>query len=100
MKKKQSLVYVNFAPYDNAGRILDYLIQNFSVVLHFSYDHLRLKKGRRSKLTLYKNGEIVFAKNLIWLRTHPTLLFPSLPLVAAVIMLQTIWYTFVYKKIW
>lgn len=98
MKKKQSIVYVNFAPYDNAGRILDYLIQNFSVVLHFSYDHLRLKKGRRSKLTLYKNGEIVFAKNLIWLRTHPTLLFPSLPFVAVVIALQTIWYTFIYQK--
>lgn len=98
MKKKKSIVYVNFAPYDNAGRILDYLLMNFSVVLHFSYDHLRLKKGRRSKLTFYKNGRIVFAKNLIWLRTHPTLLFPSLPFVAAAIMLQTIWYTFVYQK--
>lgn len=98
MKKKQSIVYVNFAPYDNAGRILDYLVKNFSVVLHFSYDHLRLKKGRRSKLTLYKNGKIVFTKNLIWLRTHPALLFLSLPFVAATIMLQTIWYTFVYQK--
>lgn len=98
MRKKQSIVYVNFAPYDNAGRILDYLIQNFYVVLHFSYDHLRLKKGRRSKLTLYKNGKIVFAKNLIWFRTHPALLFLSLPFVAAAIMLQTIWYTFIYQK--
>lgn len=98
MEKKQSIVYVNFAPYDNAGRILDYLVENFCVVLHFSYDHLRLKKGRRSKLTLYKNGKLVFSKNLIWLRTHPTLLFLSLPFVAAVIMLQTIWYTFVYQK--
>lgn len=98
MKEKQSIVYVNFAPYDNAGRILDYLVQNFSVVLHFSYDHLRLKKGRRSKLTLYKNGKIVFAKNLIWLRTHPLFLFPSLPFVAMAIILQTIWHTFIYRK--
>lgn len=98
MKEKQSIVYVNFAPYDNAGRILDYLVQNFSVVLHFSYDHLRLKKGRRSRLTLYKNGKIVFAKNLIWLRTHPALLFISLPFVAAAIILQTLWYTFTYRK--
>lgn len=98
MTKKQSIVYVNFAPYDNAGRILDYLIQNFYIVLHFSYDHLRLKKGRRSKLTLYKNGKIIFAKNLIWLRTHPLFLFPSLPFVAVAIILQTIWYTFIYKK--
>lgn len=98
MKKRQSIIYINFAPYDNAGRILDYLVQNFSFVLHFSYDHLRLKKGRRSKLTLYKNGKIVFSKNLIWLRTHPTLLFPSLPFVAIAIILQTIWHTFIHHK--
>lgn len=98
MKGNKSIVYVNFAPYDNAGRILDYLVENFSVVLHFSYDHLRLKKGRRSKLTLYKNGKVVFTKNLIWLRTHPAILFLSLPFVAAAIISQTIWHTFIYQK--
>lgn len=98
MKGKQSIVYVNFAPYDNAGRILDYLVQNFAIVLHFSYDHLRLKKGRRSRLTLYKNRKIVFSKNLIWLKTHPLFLFPSLPFVAAAIMLQTICYTFIHQR--
>lgn len=97
MKKGKSIIYINFAPYDNAGRILDFLVQNFSVVLHFSYDHLRLKKGRRSKLTIYKNGTIIFAKNLIWMRTHPLLLFPSLPFVAAGIMIQTLWYVFIYQ---
>src|SRR3989344_2171376 len=97
MKKGKSIVYVNFAPYDNAGRILDFLVQNFSVVLHFSYDHLRLKKGRRSKLTLYKDEKIIFTKNLIWLRTHPSLLFPSLPFVAIGIMIQTLWCVFAYQ---
>ena len=98
MKKSRSIVYVNFAPYDNAGRILDYLIDNFSIVLHFSYDHLRLKKGRRSKLTLYNNGEIIFAKNLIWIRTHPLLLFPSLPIIATAIIVQTFLYVFIYQR--
>jgi len=98
MKKGKSIVYVNFAPYDNAGRILDYLVQNFSIVLHFSYDHLRLKKGRRSILALYNNREKVFSKNLIWLRTHPFLLFPSLPFVAIAIIVQTLWYVFIYSK--
>lgn len=98
MKKRSSIVYVNFAPYDNAGRILDYLIENFSVVIHFSYDHLRLKKGRRSKLTVYKNGTPIFEKNLIWLRTHSILLFPSLPLVALLIIGQSLWYIFRLKS--
>lgn len=98
MEKRKSIVYANFAPYDNAGRILDYFVDNYYLVLHFSYDHLRLKKGRRSKLTLYRNGKKVFSKNLIWLRTHPFLLFPSLPFVAIAIFLQTLWYVFIYKE--
>lgn len=97
MKKNRSIVYVNFAPYDNAGRILDYLVNNFHIVLHFSFDHLRLKKGRRSNLTLYKDGRSVFSKNLIWLRTHPFFLFPSLPFVAMAIMAQTLFYVFFYS---
>lgn len=95
--KKKSIVYVNFAPYDNAGRILDYLTDNFSIVLHFSFDHLRLKKGRRSKLTLYKDGKLLFSKNLIWLRTYPFFLFPSLPFVALAIILQTFWYVLKFR---
>jgi len=97
--KNKTIVYVNFAPYDNAGRILDYLIENFSVVIHFSYDHLRLKNGRRSKLAIYRNGLLIKQKNLFWLRTNPFLLFPSLPFVATAIMIQTLWYVIVYRKI-
>lgn len=98
MKKSSSIVYVNFSPYDNAGRILDYVIKNFNIVIHFSYDHLRLKKGRRSKLSVYENGRLVFKKNLIWLRTRSLLLFPSLPFVAFFIMIQSFWYIAKFKK--
>lgn len=100
MKKRQSIVYVNFTPYDNTGKILDFIISNFSLVLHFSYDHLRLKNGRRSRLMLYKNKKIIFQKDLIWLRTNSWLLFPSLPLVALAIFLQTMWYTHRLKNIY
>lgn len=99
---KKRIVYVNFAPYDNAGRMLDFLVNNFSLVLHFSYDHLRLKNGRRSTLTVYKEGEQIFKKPLLWMRTPHSLLFFSLPLVAAAIIWQTYWevrrYTQKYGK--
>ena len=88
---KKRIVYVNFAPYDNAGRILDFLVNNFSLVLHFSYDHLRLKNGRRSILFIYKDGEQIFKKDLLWMRTPSPLLFFSLPLVAIAIIWQTFW---------
>lgn len=96
--KKSKVIYINFAPYDNAGRILDYLVDNFFVVVHFSYDHLRLKKGKRSQLTVYKNGKIIYQKNLLWLRTHPFFLFFSLPFVALAILFQTIYYSYIFKK--
>lgn len=96
---RKKIIYVNFAPYDNAGRILDFLVNSFSVVVHFSYDHLRLKNGRRSTLTVYKNKKKVLHKNLLWMRTPEPFLFLSLPLVALVILLQTIFEVFKqYKK--
>lgn len=98
MKNIKKIIYINFAPYDNAGRILDFLIENFPVVIHFSYDHLRLKNGRRSQIYVYENGQRVYHKNLLWLRTHPILLFPSLPFVALAILWQTIWEIHLQKK--
>jgi len=97
MKKKLSIIYVNFSPYDNAGRILDYLISHFPLIIHFSYDHLRLKNGRKTNiLTVYRNGKAVKSQTLIPIRTPEFLRFPSLPLVAFLIFIQTYWYS---KKI-
>jgi len=92
MRKNKSIIYVNFSPYDNAGRILDFLVANFSEVINFSYDHLRLKNGRKTNiLTLYRNGKAVKTETLIPIRTPEILRFPSLPLVAFLIFIQTYW---------
>lgn len=98
MKQKLSIVYVNFSPYDNAGRILDFLCSTFDTVIHFSYDHLRLKNGRKTNiLTIYSHGHIIQQKKLFPLRTPDYLRFFSLPGVAALILFQTLWYTYTYK---
>ncbi len=92
--KTKSIVYVNFAQYDNTGRILDYLRHNFDVTVQFSYDHLRLKNGRKTNfLRIYKNGDLIEEKKLLSLRTPPFFLFASLPIVAILMMGQTIFYT-------
>lgn len=94
MKKNGSIVYVNFSPYDNAGRILDFLREAFPTVIHFSYDHLRLQNGRKTNLlTVYRHGEVAEKRTLIPLRTPEWLRFPSLPGVAILIFLQTLWHT-------
>lgn len=92
--KDKNIVYVNFAQYDNTGRILDFLTENFSIVAHFSYDHLRLKNGRpTSYFRVYKKRKLILEEKLIGFRVPAPLLFPSLPLVALSMFLQTIWYS-------
>lgn len=99
-KRKKSIIYVNFSPYDNAGRILDFLVENFPVVLHFSFDHLRLKNNRRTNiLRVFQNGKLKQQIKLISFRVPEALLFPSLPLVALLIITQTFWYVAKFKKI-
>lgn len=98
MSINKSIIYVNFSPYDNAGRIINFLISHFGTVIHFSYDHLRLKNGRKTNiLTIYKNGRVVERKKLFPLRTPDFLRFFSLPGVAVLIFLQTLWYSYAYK---
>jgi len=99
MRKQESIVYVNFDPYDNSGKVLDYLIEHFSLVVHFSYDHLRLKHGRKNNLlSIYKKKVLIKRKRLLHLRTIPILLYPSLPLVAMLIIVQTIIYARLLSK--
>jgi glycosyltransferase involved in cell wall biosynthesis len=98
MKNNHTIVYINFSPYDNAGRILDFLISNYAVVIHFSYDHLRLKNGRNTNiLSVYEHGKISLQRKLIPLRTPELLRFPSLPAVAFLIFLQTLYYAWRFK---
>lgn len=95
-----AIIYVNFSQYDNTGRILDYLKEHFTYVLHFSYDHLRLKNGRKTNLiTLYQKGHAPQRNTLYSLRTPSSLLFLSLPLVGILMVFQTIKHAIIYKKI-
>lgn len=97
--KKRSIVYVNFSQYDNTGRILDYLTDNFTYVLHFSFDHLRLKNGRKANyVKFYKNGKLIKLTRLFSIRTPSFLLFPSLPLVAVLMFSQTAYHSFLFKR--
>lgn len=94
MKKtneKASVIYINFSQYDNTGRILDYLCERFNTVLHFSFDHLRLKNGRKTNLiTLYCRNRRPEPNTLYSLRVPPAFLFPSLPIVAVLMVIQTV----------
>ena len=93
MQNNQSVLYVNFAQYDNAGRILDYLVTNFTIVAHFSFDHLRLKSGRKTNfLKVYNHGKLIEEVTLRNIRLKPLLQFPTLPIVAFMMVYQTLFH--------
>jgi len=98
-KKNQSIIYVNFAPYENAGRILDFLNEQFSLVILFSFDFHKLNnKSQSNKITIFKNGEETKSFLLFKLPTPEILLFITLPFIALVIFLNILWYSFKFRR--
>lgn len=97
--RSSSIIYINFSQYDNTGRILDYLTETFTTVFHFSFDHLRLKHGRKTNVfTTYESGKKTKAVRLYSLRVPSILLFPSLPLVAILMVVQTLLYVYRHSR--
>lgn len=96
--KKESIIYVNFAPYENAGGILDYFKDNFKYVALFSFNFHHLgKKGKYNKLKIYQKGVKIDSKNLIDFQVPEKLIFLFLPFRSLFIFLQITFYTFYLK---
>lgn len=98
MYKDKSIIYVNFAPYENAGRILDFITNNFTTVILFSFDFHKLKNYHSNQVKIFRNGKIVREIRLFKLPTPEFLLFPTVPLIALLIALQTIWYALSFRR--
>ncbi len=91
--KYRSIVYLNFAPYENAGRILDFLVDSFELVILFSFSFHKLsKKGQSNYIHVYRSGKRIEDIKLFKLPTPEALLFLTLPLIVGLIALQTFWY--------
>lgn len=99
MKEDKSIIYVNFSPYENVGRILDYLLENFNNVFLFSFDFYKLGKVSKSNLLkVFVNGKLIEEKRLYQLPTPQLLLFLFLPIRSFLIFLQLLLFVFLLKK--
>lgn len=57
-RNKKTIIYVNYSPYENSGKILDYLLDNFENVCLFSLGFHNLNDERVfNQLIIYKNGK-------------------------------------------
>lgn len=99
MNNKKTIVYVNFSPYENAGNILDFLIDGFSNVIVFSFNFHRLGINQKpGALQIFKNGKLITSHPLFQVSFPPPLVFLLLPFSSMVILLQLIWYGTRLKK--
>jgi len=97
-KVHKTIIYVNFAPYENAGRILDYLLLRFERVILFSFNFHTLSKSQStSTLAIYENKKIVQTRPLFQTPAPPNLAFILLPIRSLVIFLQIIWHSLYLK---
>jgi glycosyltransferase involved in cell wall biosynthesis len=91
--QKDSIIYVNFSPYENAGKVFDYLLEKFSLVALFSFSFHRLKnKKGANKLRIYCKGKLIETKSLFDYQFPEKLIFVFLPIRSGFIFLQILFY--------
>lgn len=94
MKKyAKPIIYVNFAPYENAGNILDYLQEHFSTVISFTFNFHKISADQhQSKLCIYKKKRIVYECRLFQTPTNAPVAFILLPIRSLVIFAQLLFH--------
>ena len=98
-RKPLTIVYVNFSPYENAGRILDFLLSEYATVISFTFNFHRLSGTHdKSVLKEYVNGKLLNTRFLYYLPTPKNIAFLILPIRSVIIFLQIILYLFVINK--
>ena len=55
--EKRSIMYVNYAPYGNAGQMLDYLKASYNELIYASFVFHPVDKAGRNTIEVYKKGE-------------------------------------------
>jgi len=99
MRENKSIIYVNYSPYENSGKILDYLLENFEVVFLFSigFHHLKNKKNYNI-LYIYKHGKLIEKHSLFQLPILQNLVFILIPIRSIITCVEIMLYTFFLQR--
>jgi len=98
-KKRNSIIYVNFPPYDNTGKILDFLKLKYTYIFHFSFNFHRLTGTKNnSTFSILKNGKCIEKTSLFQILPPPQLIFVLLPIRSIFFLMQIIRYGHMLSK--
>ena len=91
MKQLRSIIYVNYSPYENSGKILDYILENFThvFVISLGFHQLRNKKNDNT-LTIYTNGKKEKEFFFFRLSVHPRFVFLLIPIRSIITIFQIV----------
>jgi len=100
----KSIIYVNYSPYENSGKILDYLLDNFKNVCVFSIGfHSLVNKKNYNNLSIYKNGKLKKSYSLFQLPISSKFVFLLIPIRSVItfleIIIYSIWLKTKFKRI-
>lgn len=99
INKFRSIIYVNYSPYENSGKILDFLLENFEYVFLFSLGFYNItKKKKLNKLFIYHRGKLKKEYSMIQLPVPQQLVFFLLPLRSFITFIQVLLYSFKLKE--
>lgn len=97
MKQLKSVIYVNYSPYENSGKILDFLLKNFRYVFLFSIGFYKLDNKRQyNRLLVYRDGKLQREHSLFYLSIPKQLVF--LPVRSLINFLQISIYSYWLSK--
>ena len=93
-RQQRGIIYVNYSPYENSGKILDFLLDNFEKVFLFSlgFHQLRSKK-KYNKLIIYTHGKLRDEKSLMQIPVPQKLFFFLLPFRSLITFFQIVLYS-------
>jgi len=95
----KNIIYVNFAPYENAGNILNYLQEHFSTVISFTFNFHRISSNQKqSSLCVYRKKKIVYECPLFQTPTNASVAFILLPIRSLVIFAQLLFHLLRLKE--
>lgn len=92
--KKKSIIYVNYSPYENSGKILDYLLENFKNVFLFSIGfHNLANKKSYNNLSIYADGKLIKTHSLFQLSIPTKFVFILIPIRSIITFTEVIFYS-------